>query len=140
MTIRWRTRPKGTEGTMSEYIGRNEAIKRIREALQRRSGKVWSVTGGRGTAWGWITIDSPPRRRTSWYRTAPVTGEQTEVHGCRPGGHTSPSDREELCKLLDLEFVYRQGVRVPSSLDYYREYIDRAEGVKPTVIGEPYWD
>lgn len=43
---------------------RNAVIARIKSALQRRSGKSWSVTGGRGTAWGWITIDAPPTRRT----------------------------------------------------------------------------
>ncbi len=35
-------------------MDRDEAIKRIRAALKRRSGKLWSVTGGRGTSWGWI--------------------------------------------------------------------------------------
>jgi hypothetical protein len=45
-------------------IDRDEAIKRIRAALKKRSGKQWSVTGGRGTAWGWIEIDAPPKRRT----------------------------------------------------------------------------
>jgi hypothetical protein len=58
---------------------RDAAIKRIKTALQRRSGKTWSVTGGRGTAWGWITIDAPPRRRTwRWLQTStpepPVVG------------------------------------------------------------------
>lgn len=45
-------------------MDRNEAIQRIKTALRRRSGKAWSVTGGRGTAWGWINIDAPPARRT----------------------------------------------------------------------------
>jgi hypothetical protein len=45
-------------------IDRNDAIKRIKSALKKRSGKDWSVTGGKGTAWGWIEIDAPPRRRT----------------------------------------------------------------------------
>ena len=45
-------------------MDRAGTIKAIRKSLKRRSGKPWSVTGGRGTAWGWITIDAPPSRRT----------------------------------------------------------------------------
>jgi hypothetical protein len=41
-----------------------EAIKRIKTALKQRSGKEWSVTNSRGTAYGWLTIDAPPKRRT----------------------------------------------------------------------------
>ena len=33
-------------------MDRKETIKRIKTALERRSGKKWSVTGGQGTAWG----------------------------------------------------------------------------------------
>ena len=47
-----------------EDLTRDQAIKRIRDALKLRSGKPWSVTGGTGTAWGWIRIDAPPARRT----------------------------------------------------------------------------
>ncbi len=50
--------------TTDKTIDRDEAIARIRTALKRRSGKAWSVTGGRGTAWGWITVEAPPARRT----------------------------------------------------------------------------
>jgi len=42
----------------AEPMDRNETIKTIRAALRRRSGKLWSVTGGRGTAWGWLSIDA----------------------------------------------------------------------------------
>ena len=42
------------------HLDRNEAIKRIKAALKARSGKSWSVTGGKGTAWGWIKIDTTP--------------------------------------------------------------------------------
>lgn len=53
-----------------EHLDRDEAIKRIKAALKRRSGKPWSVTGGRGTAWGWIKIDAPPKRCTwQWVQT-----------------------------------------------------------------------
>ena len=55
-------------------IDRNEAIKRIRAALKRRSGKQWSVTGDKGTAWSWINIDVPPSRRT-WHYVQTKTPE-----------------------------------------------------------------
>src|SRR5262249_21146248 len=57
------TPPKPVE-TPRTTLDRDTAIKRIRAALKRRSGKTWSVTGDRGTAWGWINIDAPPKRRT----------------------------------------------------------------------------
>lgn len=128
---------------------RNETIKRIKAALQRRSGKAWSVTGGRGTAWGWLTIDAPPARRTWGHRlkAGSVTDrpEDYEAHdtGIADRG-TSPTDRAELCTLLgfdnDGRNVSDQGVSVPSSGDHYAEFIDRAEGRTPAKIGEVCWD
>jgi hypothetical protein len=53
---------RGEQGHAS--VDRDETIKAIRTALKRRSGKTWSVTGGRGTAGGWINISAPPRRCT----------------------------------------------------------------------------
>ena len=46
-----------------ESMDRDEAITKIRTALKGRSDKRWSVRGGTGTAWGWITITAPPSRR-----------------------------------------------------------------------------
>ena len=66
------------------YIDRNEANKRIRAALKRKTGKTWSVSGSRGTAWGWIDISSPPRRRNAM-------------------GYMSDADRKELAELLGLD-------------------------------------
>lgn len=37
-------------------LTRDEAIIRIRAALKARTGRAWSVTGGRGSDWGWITV------------------------------------------------------------------------------------
>ena len=104
---------------MTDYIERDEAIKTIRAALRCRSGKSWSVRGDRGTAWGWITISSPPARCEDGYMT--------------------PEETAELSALLGVE-VHPHGVSIAAAGDYYREYIDRAEGRPPTVIGEPYWD
>lgn len=128
-------------------MDRNEAITRIRKALKERSGKPWSVTGGRGTAWGWITIDAPPKRRT-WRNVLPAgleprtarPSDWTEIDDPTHGyGHTGPEDRAELARLLGLERV-GQHVSIPSSTDYYVEYVDRAEGRTPSRIGTPYWD
>jgi hypothetical protein len=99
---------------------RDEAIKAIKNALKARSGKAWSVTGGRGTAWGWITIQSPPSRRDSY--------------GCM-----TDADREELGALLGVR-VHAQGESIPAGSDYRREYIARAAGLTPAVVGTPYWD
>lgn len=99
---------------------RNETIQRIRKALKARSGKTWSVTGGRGTSWGWITIEAPPRRMVD--------------------GETSDTERRELAELLGLPNVHCQGVSIPASHDHWREYIDRAEGRTPSKIAEAYWD
>jgi len=126
-------------------MDRTETIKRIRKALKDRSGKPWSVTGGRGTAYGWITIDAPPARCT-WRWEDPVNGIKSdddwrEVNDCAPGaGHMGPDDRKKLAGLLSLDKVHFQGVSIPAASDYWQEYIDRAEGRKPTRIGEQYWD
>jgi hypothetical protein len=103
-------------------LSRAETIKRIRQALKRRSGKTWSVTGGRGTAWGWISISAPPKR----------------LHGY---GYMTETDCVELADLLGKDRpVHMQGESIPSSGDYYREYIDRAEGRDVETFGKQYWD
>jgi hypothetical protein len=125
---------------------RDAVIERIRRALKTRSGKAWSVRGGRGTAWGWITIDAPPARRTWRY----VETDETDERGMKvykevmdvpgPMGHTGPAEREELGRLLGLGPVHHQGVSIPASNAYYIEYVDRAEGREPRKIGTQYWD
>lgn len=119
-------------------IDRNEAIERIRRALRARSGKSWSVTGGRGTAWGWITIDAPPaRRRFLW--TDGGAGERFEP--AARFGHMGPDDRAELARLLGLDrAVHHQGEQIPAGSDYREEYVARAEGRAPERYGRPYWD
>lgn len=121
---------------------RDDTIRRIRTALQRRSGKSWSVTGGRGTSWGWITIDAPPSRRTWSSRLKPdaspakLPSDYEEYDTGEPNrGCMSPAERKELGELLGLDGpAHHQGVSIAASSDHYREYIDRSEG------REPYWD
>ena len=98
------------------YIDRNEAIRRIRTGLRARSGRNWSVRGGRGTAWGWIHIRA------------------------KAGVSMTPEECQELSRLLGGERVYDGGVSVPSSGAHYREYVERAEGRPVTKIAEDYWD
>lgn len=127
---------------------RNATITAIRTALQKRSGKAWSVTGGRGTAWGWIHIDAPPARRTFSNRerpgvdfSAPWRERYDEYDTGEPGHSSSRADCDELARLLSIEASQCSGgVGIPASYEYRREYLDRAQGKTPTVIGQPYWD
>ena len=124
---------------------RNEAIERIKKALKKRSGKSWSVTGGTGTAWGWIQIDTMPKRKTahSQLKAGAVTNypeDYETVDTGVAGGYMTKGEREELAKLLGMESVGMQGESIPASDDYRHEYVDRAEGKKPSKIGKPYWD
>lgn len=124
---------------------RNDTIKTIKANLRRRSGKSWSVTGGRGTIWGWITIDTMPSRAT-WRNRLPVGAldcpeNYRECNTFMRGGYMSPHERAELGTLLGLDGpCHMQGVSIPASSAYYQEYIDRSAGVTPTKIGTPYWD
>ena len=124
---------------------RDNTIKQIRAALQRRSGKAWSVTGGRGTAYGWITINVPPAKRTWRYELpaglADIPEHYEERDAGRSGGHMSPGDRTELAQLLGLsQPTHFQGESIPAGHDYYEEYMARAEGRTPTRYGKQYWD
>jgi len=113
-------------------MDRNQTIAAIKTGLKHRSGKTWSVTGGKGTAYGWLRITSTPSaRRFDFDGVSPA----------RPGcGYMSLTDRQELATLLGLDRVDADGISIPSSWNHYREYIDRAEGRTPSVIGTPYWD
>jgi hypothetical protein len=126
-------------------MDRNETIKKIKTALQKRSGMEWSVTGGRGTAWGWIEIDAPPKRRTchAVKKEGALTDcpeDYEEKDTGQLGGYMTVEDRIRLADLLGLSDVHFQGASIPASSAYYQEYVDRAEGRTPTVKGEPYWD
>lgn len=74
-----------------ESMDRDEAITKIRTALKARSNKRWSVRGGTGTAWGWITIIAPPSRRGGYGEmTAEDCAELGELfalgHPAQPSG------------------------------------------------------
>lgn len=124
---------------------RDFAVKVIRDNLKKRSGKSWSVTVGRGTAWGWLHVDAPNARRTWRWRLKPGMPDQPENYqefdSGQPGGHSGPAERAELATLLGLERLDSyQGVSIPGGSDYYDEYMDRAQGRVPERVGKPYWD
>jgi hypothetical protein len=91
-------------------MDRNEAIARIKLALKKRSGKTWSVTGNRGTAWGWIDVTVRPRERNEY-------------------GYMSEAARGELALLFGLGGeVHQQGLSIPP--DERDWHVARAEGAK----------
>lgn len=74
--------------------GRSAVTKKMRQLLRQRSGKTWSVKGGRGTGWGWLTISAPPARMDNWRMTE--------------------EDQAELANLLGERNAHCQGVSVAS--------------------------
>jgi hypothetical protein len=145
---------KPTHATINQILfgsgNRSAVIKFIKTQLQTRSGKAWSVTGGKGSAYGWLTVDAPPARRT--FRNIPAPGNEIAQS---PGsenwieiddtsaefGHTGPADRTELANLLGLDRpVHHQGYSIAAATEYYREAMERAAGLPVTKIAQPYWD
>ena len=102
-------------------LSRDETIKRIKAGLRARTGREWSVTGGRGTGWGWIRINAMPKAQDEY-------GSMTEA------------DRDILREALGLDSLSLQGASIAAANDYYAEYVDRAEGRVPAALGQRYWD
>lgn len=123
-------------------MDRDEAITRIRAGLRRRTGREWSVTGGRGTAYGWITITAPPRRRVdSSGNPLGAKNATGRVVDQDDAAYMSEVDRTDLAVALGLQHPsHTQGETVAASSGHRVEYIDRAEGRVPSTIGERYWD
>lgn len=127
---------------------RNTIIKAIRDALKKRSGKAWSVTGGSGTAYGWIRIDAPPSRRICHVRRkADAVADRPEDYEeyedpARPGGSMTRADRAELASLLGKEdATHVQGESIPADYSHRREYLHRAlHGHPGNFRGRDYWD
>jgi hypothetical protein len=139
--------PEAAPEPAKEYINRETAIRRIKDGLQKRTGRTWSVTGGKGTAYGWLRIDAPPKRRIAHTVQKPGTrGTENEdydevIDAAKPYGHMTAEDRKILTEALGLaREVHHQGESIPAGGNYYLEYVDRAEGREPRAIGAPYWD
>ena len=108
------------EQRQQDEWSRNSVIRRIKDALKQR-GFSYSVTGGRGTAWGWIHIDLLPSVEKL----------------------LTPEKRRLAYRELNDVFGYNRGtdsISVPASTAHYREYLERAQGLTPTKIAEAYWD
>jgi hypothetical protein len=137
------------ESILAQGLNRSAIIAFIKRNLKVRSGITWSVTGGKGTAYGWLTIDAVPARRT--FRNIPAPGNEIARNPGKENwievedpsyewGHTGPADRQKLATLLDLDTVHTQGQSVAASNDHYREAMQRAAGLPVTKIAQPYWD
>ncbi len=87
---------------------RASTISHIRTALRERSGKRWSVCGGRGTAYSWITISAPDMRLDA-------------------NGTMTDADTQELHRLLSMGGAVRPG---SISVEARRrlEFVRRARG------------
>jgi hypothetical protein len=116
-------------------IDRDEAIKRIRQALKQKTGKSWSVTGGRGTSWGWITVQAPPRRRVS-VRSIPgkenedLYYDRVEEYKAEGENHyTSRAECKELARAFGVDNVHNQGLGIGP--DRREAYVAAVEGVEP---------
>lgn len=109
---------------------RGDLIKAIKTSLRTRSGKTWSVTGGTGTAYGWIKITAPPVRRTahSQLKAGATTTNPSDYETVDTGvigGSMTQADQDHLSRLMGCK-VYRDGVSIPSQNDARRVYVCRA--------------
>ena len=106
--------------TSIDFASRDNTIAAIRSGLKNLTGQTWSVTGGKGTAWGWITVASPPKRKNGYSMTTEDTATLAHIFG---------------------ENVSHQGVSIPDSPAYREHYTALATGLaSPTVKPSPYWD
>ena len=105
------------------HLDATSVILRIAIGLRGRSPRRWVVRGGPLAWYGKLLITTPPERQL-------------------PDGTISEDDRRQLATLLGLdEPVGPEGAVIVGSTDQYVEYIDRAEGRAPRVIGEIHpWD
>jgi hypothetical protein len=106
--------------TQSTYLDRNDTIAALRTELKNRTGQAWSVIGGTGTAWGWIKVTAPPKRREGFSQMSAADVATLEgVFG---------------------ERIHEQGLSIPDSSDYRRNYLDAVRGLAVTNPARPYWD
>jgi hypothetical protein len=119
------------------YNDRAETMATIKAELKKRSGKPWSVTGGRGTAYGWLTITAPPARRVHGDLVGMTPGWTPKY----PPSLMTDTDAAELAGLLGMPPARsHQGVMVAASHKHYAEFVDRAKGLVPVAVAQPYWD
>ncbi len=98
--------------------GRDAVIKELRRLLKDRTGRTWSVTGGRGSSWGWISVSAPPKRREKFQLTEDDYATLRDIFG---------------------RMVGTTGYNVPDSSDHRAEALRLAAGLE-AHHAEPYWD
>lgn len=103
-------------------LSRPDAIATVKASLRARSGYSWSVTGGKGTAWGWLRVNVAPKDQAQFSCMAEV-------------------DQVWLALLLGHDYpIHQQGESIANSGGHYKQLIAQAAGYNPTVFGEQYWD
>jgi hypothetical protein len=123
---------------------RDATIKALRVALKAKTGRAWSVTGGRGTAWGWITITAPAARRT-YTRVLKEGAEEFRpesyewVNTGEPDRSMSPEDSATLSAIFG--DCHHQGIKVdPRGKDYERHLALAIHGEDLGFKSESHWD
>ncbi|MHB8330763.1 MAG: hypothetical protein ACYDDA_13715 [Acidiferrobacteraceae bacterium] len=79
--------PANDTASASRHLNVAEACAELRTLLRKATYRSWSVTHGRGTAYGWITVHAMPKDRLDGYLTnadartlAALFGESRPVH------------------------------------------------------------
>lgn len=100
---------------------RNDTNKLLRRILKLRTGLTWSVSGGRGTAFGWISIEVPRARRVD------SKGALTQD----PHGYLAPADRALIARVLGRSRpVHFQGFGVRAGTSERRRLLRAAAGLE----------
>lgn len=113
---------KDVEGAIASVMlerNRSEVTKMIKGFLKARTGRDWSVTGGTGTAWGWLRITAPKGRKVDFRATM----EDQILLGLAMG-----------CDWPQESFS------VASSDGHWLAALQRAAGLEVTGSEVPYWD
>jgi hypothetical protein len=112
----------GIEGAIKAAIDshdRSAVTKLIKTFLKARTGRTWSVTGGTGTAYGWLHIKAP----------------QARLDGYR----ASMDDKVMLALALGLEHP-TEDFSVAASGGHWLAALQRAAGLEVTGSEAQYWD
>jgi len=133
---------------MSEYLDRNEVVKRIKAALRRKTGRTWSVHGGRGTGWGWITVEAPKGRRVS-HKANPDCADpfnapydERVIEYVREDGrnsYTSLADCIELAEAFGFDKpTHCQGISIsPDGWERYAALVEADHSAEPEEEPKP---
>lgn len=110
--------------------GATSAAKLMRRLLKLRTGRAWSVTIGRGTAYSWLHIHAPPSRRVA--RDGSPDRD----------GYMSAADRAMLGSILG-QCPHTQGEQVRPCAGVRESYMWRLAGHEAPAdlhIAAPSWD